>query len=66
MAGNPLAKLVPYVKKYGMELYITTGVLAFLLRTRNAKYTYNFVYSKNDFERRQALEEMKSYCDNHL
>jgi len=60
MAGNPLAKLVPYVKKYAMELYIGAGIFAFVMRSRTNNYTYNFVYSKNDFERKRSIEGLKN------
>jgi len=65
MAGNPLAKLLPYIKKYAMELYIGAGVFAYVMRMRSNNYTYAFVYSRNDFERRKALDNFKDFLSHH-
>lgn len=61
MAGNPLAKLLPYVKTYATEIYIGLGVGAFLLRSYNNNWTYRFVYSKNDFERKKSIDDISAH-----
>lgn len=59
MAGNPLAKLFPYVKKYAVELYLGIGALAYIKHNFSLKNTYNSVYSKNEFERKYNIEKLK-------
>ncbi len=59
MAGNPLAKLFPYVKKYAVELYLGIGVLAFVKHHFTTQKTFSSVYSKNEFERKYYLEKLR-------
>lgn len=65
MAGNPLARFLPYIKKYAAELFIGIGVFAYIKRHRTNDYTYRSVYSKNDYERRRALEDLREYLSHH-
>ena len=61
MAGNPLAKLFPYFKKYAVELYIGVGIYAYVSHKWNVDKTYKNVYSKFDFQRKYHLENMKKF-----
>ena len=62
MAGNPLAFLFPYIKKYGAEIYVGIGLFALYKRYGNFNYTYKFVYSKNDFERKSLMEDLENFA----
>ncbi len=64
MAGNPLAKLFPYVKKYAVELYIGVGIFAYVSHQRNINYNYKNVYSKFDFQRTYYLSNFKNFLQN--
>ncbi len=59
MAGNPLAKLFPYVKKYAVELYLGIGAFAFIKHQLNTQNTFKSLYSKNEFERKYYLDKLK-------
>ena len=63
MAGNPLAKYLPGVKKNAAMIYLGIGVLTYLKRYRNSTKTYKIVYSKNDFERRYHLEKLEEFIE---
>ena len=65
MAGNPLAKLFPYIKKYVVEIYIGVGVLTFAKHQLAIKNTFRSVYSKNEFERHYYLDKMKALVSEH-
>jgi hypothetical protein len=56
MAGNPLQKLLPYGKKYGVEIYCSLGfALAAYMKYQISK-VYKNVYSEYDFQRRLIVE----------
>lgn len=59
MAGNPLAKLIPHIKKNIIEIYIALGFITYAYRMYNHSKTYRFVYSRNDFERQKHLEDLR-------
>lgn len=61
MAGNPIAILAPYVKKYAVELYLGFGVFAYFKHNSNISKTYKSVYGKFDFQRRYHLEKLKAF-----
>ena len=63
MAGNPLAKYLPWVKKNAVYLYLGFGVLTYLKRYKNQTNTYKIVYSKNDFERRYHLDKLEEFIE---
>ena len=63
MAGNPLAKYFPWIKKNAVMLYIGAGFFLFLYRQRLVSQTYRFVYSKNDFERKYHLDKLEEFLD---
>ena len=65
MSHNPVVILLPYLKKYGMEFYISLGLLAWIMRRRSNNYTYGFVYSRNDFERRRSMDDLKEFLSHH-
>lgn len=65
MAGSPIAILAPFLKKYGAELFVVAGVLAYWKRRSSFDYTYRFVYSKNDFERKKTLEDINNFVERH-
>ncbi len=58
MAGNPLQKLLPYVKKYGAEIWMSLGFILFAKMYFNENSTYRWVYGENDFQRRSHLEQL--------
>lgn len=58
MAGNPLAKLIPHIKKNIIEIYIALGFIVYGYRIYTHNKTYRFVYSRNDFERTKHLEDL--------
>lgn len=58
MAGNPIALLVPYIKKYGVQIYLILGPLLYLMNERKIQNTYATVYSENDFQRKYYLEKL--------
>ena len=60
MAGNPLATLFPYIKKYAVELYLGIGVLTYVKHHFSVQGTFKSVYAKNEFERRYYLEKMRA------
>jgi hypothetical protein len=60
MAGNPLAKLTPYIKKYAVELYIGLGIYAYASHQRNLSSTYKSIYSKFDFQRTYHIERLRN------
>ncbi len=61
MAGDPLQKLLPYVKKYGTEIWMASGfILYFYMRYQDNK-TYKWVYGENDFQRRVHLDALREY-----
>ena len=61
MAGNPLAKLLPYVKKYAVEIYLGIGIYAAISHQMNLNKTYRSVYSKFDFQRVHHMEKLRNY-----
>ena len=61
MAGNPLATLFPYVKKYAVEIYLTLGVVTFLKHRYDISTIYKSVYAKNDFQRKFHLEKLRAF-----
>jgi hypothetical protein len=65
MAGNPLAKLLPYIKKYGTEIFIILGPLLWLKQAYGNSKIYKNVYSENDFQRQYQLENLKKYIKEH-
>ena len=60
MAGNPLAKLFPYVKKYAVEIYLVIGLYAYASHQMNVSKTYKSCYSKFDFQRNYHLERLRT------
>jgi hypothetical protein len=64
MAGNPLAKLFPYVKKYAVELYLLTGLYTYVSHQRNLSGTYKSLYSKFDFQRTYHIERLRNFVQN--
>ncbi len=65
MAGNPLAKLFPYIKKYAVELYIGVGFLTYVKHQLNVQNTFGSLYAKNEFERRYYLDKMKTLINDN-
>jgi len=65
MAGNPLAKLFPYIKKYAVELYLGVGLLTYVKHYLNVQNTFKSVYAKNEFERRFYLDKMKDLVNHN-
>jgi len=65
MAGNPLAKLFPYIKKYAVELYLGIGLLTYVKHQLNVQKTFSSVYAKNEFERKYYLDKMKSLINDN-
>ena len=63
MAGSPIAILSPYVKKYIVEIITISGPLFYLLKNRRDQKIYNELYSKNDYERRSTLEDIREYLN---
>lgn len=61
MAGNPIAILAPYVKKYAVELYLGLGIFAYVKHSMNTSNTYKSLYSKFDFQRKYQLEKLKAF-----
>ena len=61
MAGNPLAKLFPYIKKYAVEIYLSIGVYAYFSHNYKLNQTYTSLYSKYDFERKYHLERLRNF-----
>jgi hypothetical protein len=61
MAGSPVAKIAPYVKKYIVEMIVVAGPLFYWMKTRRDNKTYKHLYSKNDFERRATLDDIKEF-----
>ncbi len=61
MAGNPLQKLLPYMKKYAVELYVSLGFVLYLKNEYSIKSTYKHLYSENDFQRRYTLDKMDQF-----
>jgi hypothetical protein len=61
MAGNPLQKLLPYVKKYATQIWIASGFLLWLKMSYDDQSTYKWIYSENDFQRRHHLEQLRNY-----
>jgi hypothetical protein len=64
MAGNPLAILFPYVKKYAVELYLLIGAYSYFSHQRNLSRTYNSLYSKFDFQRKYHIERLRNFVQN--
>lgn len=65
MAGNPLAKLFPYIKKYAVELYLGIGAFTYVKHQMSVNNTFRTVYSKNEFERKYYSEKMKALVTEH-
>jgi hypothetical protein len=63
MAGNPLQKLVPHIKKNAVLLYIIAGPLLFLMGARKDSKTYKSVYGENNFQRAYHLERLREHID---
>lgn len=63
MAGNPLVKYFPWIKKNSVGLYLGLGLILYFQRQKLLSDTYKLVYSKNDFERRYHLERMEEYLE---
>jgi len=61
MAGNPLQKLLPYVKKYGTEIWMSLGFILALKIYLNDKKTYKWVYGEFDFQRKNHLEKLSHF-----
>jgi len=60
MAGNPLAKLFPYIKKYAVEIYLGVGILTYAKHQITVHSTFRSVYAKNEFERIYYLDSMRA------
>ena len=65
MAGNPLEKYFPFIKRNAIVLFIGFGGVAYLARLRRNQKTYKWIYSKNDFERRYHLEKLEEFIENN-
>ncbi len=63
MAGSPIAIFAPYVKRYIVEMIIVAGPLFYWLKMRRDNNTYRHLYSKNDFERRATLDDIREYIN---
>jgi hypothetical protein len=61
MAGNPIQLLLPYVKKYGTEIWMALGLIMFAKLHLNDEKTYKWVYGESDFQRRNHLEKLRHY-----
>jgi hypothetical protein len=61
MAGNPLQKYLPYIKKYATQIWILTGLILSARMYYNDNYIYKWVYSENDFQRKLYLEQLTNY-----
>ena len=61
MAGNPLHKLLPYVKKYGTEIWMSLGFILGLKIYLNDNKTYKWVYGEFDFQRQNHLEKLRHF-----
>ena len=64
MAGNPLSKLVPHIKKNAVLLYILAGPLIYLNGLRKDAKIYKSVYGENDFRRAYHLDRLREHIDN--
>ena len=63
MAGNPLAKLVPHIKKNAVLLYILAGPLLFLKTVRKDSKIYKSLYGEHDFQRSYHVEKLREHID---
>lgn len=63
MAGSPIQKIAPYVKKYALELYIALGFVLYAKMKLGDRKTYRTVYGENDFKRRYVLDKIDEYLD---
>lgn len=61
MAGNPLQKLLPYVKKYGAEIWMSLGFMLFAKMYLNDEKTYKWVYGEFDYQRRNHIDKFRHY-----
>lgn len=59
MAGFPTKKIVDFIKKNIVPVFILYGVGSKIMYERNSDYTYKFVYSKNDLERKEHLSKLE-------
>ncbi len=64
MSGFPTGKVVKFVRKNAIALFIGYGLFcAASLQMSNAS-TYKKIYSKNDYERKTHLEAIEKYISN--
>ena len=61
MAGNPLQKLFPIIKKNIVIIWMSVGFILFLKMRYNEEKIYKWVYSENDFQRRYHLERIRKF-----
>jgi len=61
MAGNPLQKLLPYVKKYGAEIWMSLGFMLFAKMYLNDEKTYKWVYGEFDYQRRNHIDKFRHH-----
>jgi hypothetical protein len=59
MAGNPLAFLIPHIKKNAIVIYLIGGPLLLLLHRSRINNLYKSLYSENDYQRRVNFEKCK-------
>ena len=64
MAGFPTMKIVNFIKKNAIVLYISLGLTAKLLHDKKVDDAYRFVYSKNDYERKIHIEQLEQHINN--
>lgn len=58
MAGNPLAILLPHIKKNAVILYILAGPLLWFYMKYRVNKTFSNVYSEDEFQRRYHLDKV--------
>lgn len=61
MAGSPIAILLPYFKKYGVEMYILLGFALYFKMKRKEAKVYKNLYGEYDFQRRYTLDKIDEY-----
>lgn len=59
MAGFPTKKIVDFIKKNIVPIFILYGFYSKFRYASISDYTYRFVYSKNDLERNEHLQKLE-------
>lgn len=64
MAGLPTKKIIDFIKFNALYIYISAGVVLKLKHEYDVSSKYKIVYSKNDYERKTHLQDIRDYIDN--